>query len=304
MIYPNFDELVSLQSHARGLTAGSSRKSASILAGNYASSFRGQGMEFAEVRQYVHGDDIRNIDWRVTARTSEPHLKVYTEERMRNVIICVESSPNMRFGTRVTFKSVQAARAAALLGWSANSHHDRVGGMVFGDIDRSVQYFSPQTTRQSLWKLLRLLSSHEHGKSDNIASLEVAMKDLTRIAKSGNLVFIIADFNNLDKSFQRRLSYLQRICEVVLLPVYDPIDMALPDMGAVEFADGDDYLYVNTSYNAGRKNYETQWQKNYDNLHEIAHRYGVKIIPLYTDKDVLTCLNKGLSHVKSSREAA
>ena len=111
--------------------------------GDYASPFRGQGLAFHEVREYRFGDDIRSIDWRVTARTDKPHVKVFTEERERTVILCIDANAAMRFGTRGTFKSVQAARAAALLGWQANGSNDRVGCIVFGDVPGGMQFFAP-----------------------------------------------------------------------------------------------------------------------------------------------------------------
>src|SRR6202789_3352703 len=110
-----------------------------IASGDYTSPCRGQGLAFHEVREYHFGDDIRSIDWRVTARTDKPHVKVFTEERERTVILCVDANAAMRFGTRGTFKSVQAARAAALLGSQARCSNDRVGCLVFGDVAEGIR---------------------------------------------------------------------------------------------------------------------------------------------------------------------
>jgi uncharacterized protein (DUF58 family) len=143
MLYPDFNELVSLGHKASRLQLVSGLQSTAASSGNYASPFRGQGLAFHEVREYRFGDDIRSIDWRVTARTNKPHLKVFTEERERTVILCIDANAAMRFGTRGTFKSVQAARAAALLGWHANVSNDRVGCIVFGDVPDGLQFFRP-----------------------------------------------------------------------------------------------------------------------------------------------------------------
>src|SRR5271156_6307745 len=134
MLYPDFNELMQLGQKASRLQIVSGRRSMAAGSGDYASPFRGQGLSFHEVREYRFGDDIRSIDWRVTARTDKPYVKVFTEERERTVILCVDTNAAMRFGTRGTFKSVQAARAAALLGSQASSSNDRVGCLLFGDV--------------------------------------------------------------------------------------------------------------------------------------------------------------------------
>ena len=123
---PRLDDLLELRHQAHTLGLASHHLVNSAFSGVYASVFRGQGLNFEEVREYREGDDIRNMDWKVTARTDEPHLKVYREERERSVVLCVDHGPHMHFGTRGTFKYVQATRATALLGWAANGHDDRV----------------------------------------------------------------------------------------------------------------------------------------------------------------------------------
>jgi len=127
----------------------------STFAGVYASVFRGQGLDFEEVAEYREGDDIRNMDWKVTARTNEPHLKLYREERERSVLLCVDQGPRMQFGTRGAFKAIQAARAAALIGWAANRLNDRVGGILYGG---QTQHFRPTKDRRALWKLLKAMT--------------------------------------------------------------------------------------------------------------------------------------------------
>ncbi len=125
------EELIRLRSQASLPGLAPQRRVMTTQTGPYASPFKGRGIDFAEVRAYLPGDDIRNIDWRVTARTGQPHTKLFREERERPVLLLVDLGASMRFGTRVAFKSVLAARAAALLGWAAVGHGDRVGGVVF-----------------------------------------------------------------------------------------------------------------------------------------------------------------------------
>jgi uncharacterized protein (DUF58 family) len=129
-LHPQLDDLLELRHQARALGVAAHHLVNSTFTGLYSSVFRGTGLDFDEVREYQQGDDIRNMDWLVTARTNVPHLKIFREERQRSVILCIDTGPHMSFGTRGTFKSIQAARTAALIGWAASKQHDRVGGVL------------------------------------------------------------------------------------------------------------------------------------------------------------------------------
>jgi uncharacterized protein (DUF58 family) len=179
MLYPDFNELVNLKAKASSLNMRSNSKVVSPVIGDYKSPFRGQGMEFEEVREYVAGDDVRNIDWRVTARTGSAHVKIFTEERERTVLICVDANDTMRFGTKGTFKSIQAARAAALIGWYANSINDRVGTCVFGNVENDMKFYKPKRSRESLWKMLKLLSD-KTPNNNNIVALDETLKHMNQ----------------------------------------------------------------------------------------------------------------------------
>ncbi|MFP4076828.1 MAG: DUF58 domain-containing protein, partial [Halochromatium sp.] len=151
-LYPRLDDLLELRHQAHALGVSSHHLVNSTFAGLYASVFRGAGVNFEEVREYREGDDIRYMDWKVTARVDAPHLKIFREERERSVVLCVDRGPHMSFGTRGTFKSVQAARAAALIGWAASRLQDRVGGIAFGDPAQGLQHFRPARGRRALWQ--------------------------------------------------------------------------------------------------------------------------------------------------------
>jgi uncharacterized protein (DUF58 family) len=296
MLYPDFNELVKLGARARKLSITSRRRVMSSVSGDSNSPFRGHGMEFKEVRQYVAGDDVRYIDWRVTARTGTPHLKVFAEERERSVIICVDANAAMQFGTRGTFKSIQAARAAALLGWRANDNNDLVGASVFGNVPDGMQFFAPSRTRKSLWQMLKLLCEKD-GKTHTIITLEDTLKHLNKAAPTGALVFIISDFFNLTADLEKQLSLLRKRCEVVLLPVNDPADSTLPPIGNLLFSDSGNKVLVNTDSASGRKTYHKQWEKNKAELDEITRKLRLGMINLYTDKDVFDDLMLGLKKV-------
>jgi uncharacterized protein (DUF58 family) len=257
--------------------------------------FRGQGLNFEEVREYREGDDIRNVDWKVTARTGEPHLKVFREERERSIMLCIDRGPHMDFGTRSTFKSVQAARAAALIGWAANSLHDRVGGLLFGTGEDNV-YFRPTKDRRALWRLLKALTTP--GRDDTEASPELLsdiLQQASRALGTGGLVFVIADFNREFTGLAKGLGQLRQHHSVVLVPVDDPADRELPDMGNVLFRAPDgELLAVDTAEQSGREAYRRNWERRREHLVQIATNAGCAIIPLLTDQDVHMSLMHGL----------
>ncbi|MCX6990048.1 MAG: DUF58 domain-containing protein [Chlamydiae bacterium] len=150
MLYPELDDLIALKKQNSSFSRVSRRSVMSMASGNHQSPFRGQGLEFDSVREYVPGsDDIRTIDWKVTARMGSPHVKLFRQDRERHTIICVDRNTSMQFGTKNTFKSVQAARIASLLGWHALGEQDRVSSLLFGDVPGGVQFFPPKRTRSS-----------------------------------------------------------------------------------------------------------------------------------------------------------
>jgi len=210
---------------------------ATRAAGTRASRFRGRGMEFAEVRAYQPGDDVRSIDWRVTARTGRPHSKLFEEERERPTWLLVDLGPSMRFGTRCAFKSVAAARAAALLAWQAHAAGERVGGSVAAPGLR-VELPPGRTRRQ----LLRFLDALAGGTAavGAAASDEIATQ-LERIQprlRSGSRVVLVSDFYSLDDGLGRALRGLARRCDLTLVHVFDPIECTPPPAGRYRVSDG------------------------------------------------------------------
>lgn len=296
MLYPDFDELIRLGQSASRLQILSGRQSMSAGPGDYASPLRGRGLAFHEVREYHFGDDIRSIDWRVTARTDKPHVKVFTEERERTVILCVDANATMRFGTRGTFKSVQAARATALLGGQANSRHDRVGSIVFGDVPKGIKYFPPVRSRQALWQTLKLLSLAAAPVAHNgPVSLETALRHVERIAPTGTLLLVIGDFQDTTQMLEKRLTNLRHTCDVVLIAINDPADRGIPAMETVVFEDqAGRTLTLDTDSRAGREAYARQWQESRERLENIAARRRIGIVDLHTDEDVYADLLRGL----------
>lgn len=295
-LQPRLDDLLELRHQAHTLGLASHHLVNSSFSGLYSSVFRGQGLNFEEVREYHEGDDIRNMDWKVTARTGDPHLKVFREERERSVMLCVDKGAHMNFGTRKTFKSIQAARAAALVGWAANGLHDRVGGLLFGGDGRDNTYFRPTKDRRALWRLLKALTTEREMPADSPPEL---LSDILRQASrgigTGGLVFVIADFNREHSGLAKGLVQLRQHHAVVLVPVDDPAEREMPDMGDVMFRGPDgELLTVNTSDEAGRQHYRDAWKKRRETLVQIANGSGCALIPIDTTEDVHSALMRGL----------
>ena len=303
MLFPDFNELVALKAKTSRLSFNSDRKVTSISGGDFHSPFRGQGLEFEEVREYAHGDDIRNIDWRVTARTDSPHTKVFKEERERSVILCVDMNNAMRFGTRNTFKSVQAARMAALLGWQANSNNDRFGACLFGDIKDGMQFIACQRSRISIWAVLKHLCDTTINAQAQYIPLDDVLAHVNKVSPTGALIYIVSDFADIGENLEQQLSRLRRRCDVVLITVDDAADQTIPAIGTVLFSGKEGKVYVNTDSRSGRESYTEQWLQTRNRLQKIATKLGIGIISSRADGDVYKDLVYGLERIALRRRS-
>jgi len=296
-LYPRLDDLLELRHQAHTLGLPAHHLVNSTFAGLYASVFRGAGVNFEEVREYREGDDIRYMDWKVTARTNEPHLKVFREERERSVVLCVDKSPHMSFGTRGTFKSVQAARAAALIGWAASRLNDRVGGMAFGDMAAGLQHFRPSRGRRALWQLLRTLTEPSTTRDASVDCLAGALQRATRGLPTGSLVFVIADLNREVLDLERTLGTLTQRNSVALIPVDDPADWEIPSMGVTTFTGTDGTLIeIDTDDPNARLDYRETWEERREMLQAMAFRLNITLLPVRTNEEIHLTLIHNLRH--------
>jgi uncharacterized protein (DUF58 family) len=287
MLYPDFNDLVAIKDLKLDLRHPSHRLVKSIVNGNHHSPFRGQGLEFDSVREYVPGDDIRNIDWRVTARTGLPHLKIFKEERERHIVICVDMNATMRFGTRKTFKSVQAAHVAALLGWQGLAHQDRVSACLFGDVPEGIQFFAPKRTRKSMYSILKMLA--EPSATQHDISLEIAFQSIDRLIQTGSLIYFISDFMDINQNVQQGacLRRLTKRCDVVFIAINDQSDKVFYPVGTIGFrSNKTEKIYVNTENVAGRGAYAAQWKENRQQLYALTSGSKIPLIELTTESDI------------------
>jgi len=255
-----------------GLDKGRRRAAQSGL---YLSRFKGRGMEFDEARPYQAGDDVRSIDWRVTARTGRTHTKTFREEREQPVFISVDYRPSMVFATRGVFKSVQAARLAALLAWSAKSRGDRVGGQIFSD--HGCLELKPGHGKHAVLRFLNALVMPGYTLKQPVG-LSLALNRLVQHARPGSRVFVISDFRGLDDDAQQHLSRLSRHCEVVLIQVYDPLESHLPPRGLYRFSDGDKQCMVDTSDQKRVRAYQQHFLDLQQALQQLSQRLRLSLL--------------------------
>jgi uncharacterized protein (DUF58 family) len=285
--YTCIDDLLNLRFVAGDLRLSPLQLSRSQLAGSFRTRFRGRGMEFEEVRHYQAGDDIRSIDWRVTARTQVPHTKLFREERERPVILMLDQRPGMFFGSRTCFKSVLAAHCAAILGWVALGNNDRIGGLIFND--REERDLRPQRSRHAQLNLLQEIDRFNHDlkspiSEENAIPLATRLNDLRRIAKPGSAVVIISDFAGFDTECEERLYQLCRHCDVTLLHIADPLEHTLPSGNLLTISNGQQRRRLNGASQQLRNSYQQAFETQLDQLQHSAMRLGLPLLPMSTDE--------------------
>jgi uncharacterized protein (DUF58 family) len=257
--------------------------------GGYLSHFKSRGMEFQEVRAYQAGDDIRNIDWHVTARTGKVQTKVFREERERPVFISVDNRLTMQFATRGVFKSVLAAKLAGLLAWAAQHQGDRIGGQFFSDV--SCRELKPQNGRHAVLRFLNtLVNGNDAENSTTPITLEYVLARLTQHAHPGSLVTIISDFRGINDASEVHLVKLAQHCEVVLIFIYDPLENNLPSQGRYRFTDGERDVLIDASDHQRLLTYRQHFEQRLERLQQFAKKRGLTFIQCSTADDPIQCL--------------
>jgi uncharacterized protein (DUF58 family) len=292
-------ELIRLAGPAR-LVALDVLRVNSLTTGAYVSRFRGRGMEFDESRPYQPGDDPRNIDWRVTARSSGAYTKLFREERERPVLIVVDLGSSMHFATQGSFKSVVASRAAALLSWAAHHRGDRLGGLVFGDTTH--REVKPRLGRQAALRFVHELVEHPdwapqaHAAEEGAEPpLTQAMAALKRVARPGALVVVLSDFTDFSRVAQSYLSGVARHSEVMAVFVSDPLERQLPPPGRYRLVSREGEMSIDTFGRVARADYREAFRQREQALDAFCRRYGVHLLPLSTADDPVRRLQDALA---------
>lgn len=257
-------------------------------AGGHLSRARGRGMDYQESRAYQAGDDIRAMDWRLTARTVEPHTKVFHEERERPVVLAVDLSAGMFFATRGALKSIQAARTAAMFGWAAVSHGDRVGALLFNGAHRELQ---PRGGRGGILRVIRELVAHTDAQTAlrmpaEANRLNAALLRLRRLVRPGSLVILVSDFYGLDQDSPAHLAYLRRHSDLLAVRVLDPLEKVAPPAGHYALTDGRDRYQLDTTSGKERALYQDLLGSHHAAVESILQRGGAPLLELATDENV------------------
>jgi uncharacterized protein (DUF58 family) len=263
-----------------------------VLAGEYHSVFKGQGMEFDEVRAYQPGDDIKTIDWNVTARTGHPYVKRYVEEREITVFFLVDLSRSGNFGSSEKLKNEVAAEFCALLAFSAIKNNDKVGLIVFTD---TIELFIPPAKGTShVLRLIRELLIFDPGqiRKKTGTDIALALDYLGRVLHKRGVVFLVSDF--LDQNFEKPLRVLARRHDLIATTVSDPREMALPDVGLLEIQDAEtgETIVLDTGSKKVRNRYKRLAEEKNKKLSDLFQSTGIDHIHLFTDRDYVLDLVK------------
>ncbi|MBI9059675.1 MAG: DUF58 domain-containing protein [Labilibaculum sp.] len=264
-------------------TRGLSRN---IFAGEYHSAFKGRGMTFSEVREYQYGDDIRNIDWNVTARYNEPFVKLFEEERELTVMLMIDVSGSREFGTMSKLKKNQITEISAVLAFSAIQNNDKIGVIFFSD--KIEKFIPPKKGKSHILRIIRELIDFkpEHRNTD----ITSALKYLTNAIKKRCTTFVISDF--IDEGYENALTIANKKHDVVALKIYDKREEEIPSIGLIKVKDAETgaYSWIDTSNKKVRENYSKWWKKNNDRATEIFKRSGVDVANIRTDQDYVRSL--------------
>lgn len=258
----------------------------SSFAGQYHSVFKGRGMNFEEVREYAPGDEIRSIDWNVTARMDRPFVKKFTEERELTVLLAVDVSASGNYGSVGLSKREMAAEVAAILAFSAINNNDKVGLVLF--TDRLELFIPPKKGRQHILRLIRdMLYFEPAGKGTDVA---LALEYINRVLSRKAVVFLISDFISPD--FTKPLTIASRKHDLVAFPVYDPGERELPSIGIVTLEDAETgkQIDINTSSRSVMDAFRSQEERRWRDLEKTLKARRVDSVPLRTDKDYLVAL--------------
>ncbi len=259
-----------------------------IFSGEYHTVFKGRGMEFAEVREYVPGDDIRLIDWNVSARTGSPFIKVFSEERELSMMLVVDMSRSGTFGTSYRMKDEVAIEICALLAFSAMKNNDKVGLLIF--TDRVEKFIPPRKGRQHVLRVLREIVYHEpENKGTN---MNTALEYLLRVIRRNSVVFILSDF--MDDGFQKSLRVVSSKHDVIAIKVTDKLEIQLPDAGLISLVDAEtgENVVVDTSDEKIRNSYSALRQAQQEGLEKMFKKINLDYINIKTGESYVEPLYK------------
>jgi len=295
-IFVSLKDLLKMEHFARGFSfLARKQKVRSILGGKHASKLRGRGLDFEEVRNYVAGDDIRNIDWKVTARTQKTHSRVYSEEKEKPALIVVDQSKSMFFGSQLRTKSVVAAELAALAAFRVLKEGDRVGGVVFADHGIDIVY--PKRDRKNILRFLEKIveRNHELEQSSPIR-LEEALKEtmlkIRNIVSHDFLIIIISDFMRYSPEVIKFISHLAQHNDVILAKVFDPMERDIPAAKVIA-GDGEKQIVMDGESKRLRDKFQEGFDQDYTNFETQMKKHRIPLMKI----DTITAVDEQLKEI-------
>ncbi|SNY51499.1 Protein of unknown function DUF58 [Arsukibacterium tuosuense] len=286
-------ELLWYQRHTKVLNLKPTISIQSKLAGTYLARSKGRGMEFDEVRHYQPGDDVRTIDWRVTARSGKVHTKLFREEKERPVFIVTDLTDSMRFGSSLLFKSVQAAHLAAVIAWHVKQHGDKLGGLVFSN--QQHRELKPQGRSHGVLRYLQALQQcHQSGAKTNGLTLTQALGQQRRLSRPGSLVYILSDFNQLDEQALRHIRAISQHNEVTCCQISDPLELALPSSarGIAAIRNQQQVVSAELADSGLRTRYQQQQQQQQRQLAISLQQVGCKWLDISAGDPIISQLEQ------------
>lgn len=288
-VFISLNDLVKMERVSQGFSFLANRqKVKSILGGKHASKLRGRGLDFEEVRNYVPGDDVRNIDWKVTARTQKTHLRVFTEEKEKPALIIVDQTKSMFFGSEHKTKSVVAAELAALAAFKVAKEGDRVGGVVFGD--KGVDAVLPKRNRKNILfffeKLVKRNRELKDSSSKDFESgLQEVFQKVRNIITHDYLIFIVSDFHRYSDEVVKQISYMSAHNDVILAKVYDPLERDLIPVKYVG-GDGTNQISINGLDANVKKKFQAGFDSDYTSFESEMKKHKIPLFKINTVEDV------------------
>lgn len=288
-IFVSLKDLLKIEHFAKGFSFLAKKQNVrSILGGKHASKLRGRGLDFEEVRNYVAGDDIRNIDWKVTARTQKTHSKVFSEEKEKPALIVVDQSKPMFFGSVKRTKSVVAAELAALAAFRVQKEGDRVGGAIIANDE--VEIITPKRDRRNTLRFLEKVVHHNReivkltsGLDEQV--LKKSLAKIRNIVTHDYLVIIISDFHRYDPDVVKYIKHLAMHNDVILAKVYDPMEREIPETELI-LGDGEKQIRVSGDQQSIRKEFEEGFDTNFNDFEAEMKKHKVPVIKVDTIRPV------------------
>ena len=259
-----------------------------FFGGDYHSNFKGRGMTFSEVREYVPGDDVRSIDWNVTARTGKPHLKIFEEERELSVLILIDVSSSGVFGSKKNLKIDLGVEIAAMLSFSAIKNNDKVGLALFSD--KIEKYIPPKKGKKHVLRLITDIVNHDFENSNKRTSIKTAIDFANKISKRKSVIFLISDF--IDDNFWNELKFLNFKHDVVGLQIYDSFERNFPNVGLINIHDSEtgENTWIDTNSKKNRDKFQKNSDEKLDKFSVKCKNIGFDLLQINTDDDYIKFL--------------